>query len=502
MLTPESMPVNDRSRSYQSCLDNATLASDHTSPNSCNAEWHVEVDVKGQISTGKVEQGFSWSKLFKYMGPGWLMSVAYLDPGNLESDLQSGALAGYKLLWLLFWVHAAGLVIQILSARLGVVTNCHLAQLIRKNYTRRLSLGIWLFSQLAVIGSDIQEIIGTAIALRIIFHCRLWLGVLITASDTFVFMFLQQFGVRKIEIFLISLIAVMIGCFWIEMVVSKPRVGDILEGIIVPEIPSQAVVQAVGTIGAVIMPHNLYLHSALVMSRHLGDQPSTHKIREANYYFTIESAIALLTSFLINMAIVVVFAQVFYKPEQIVTQLPGLYDASNVLNESLGYYAKYLWAAGLLAAGQSSTLTGTLAGQYVVEGFFGAIFKKEWHRVAITRMISLVPSMAVALLAVERFDTMGEILNVLQSLCLPIVLIPILKLTSSDVIMTETFKSGRGFQILSWAISWVVIGFNAYLFGMFLEDCKWSWWMICFSGIYMLFVCYLVYIPLRIHDRC
>lgn len=150
--------------------------------------------------------------------------------------------------------------IQILSARLGVVTNRHLAQLINQTYSRPLSLAIWAFSQLAVIGSDIQEIIGTAIALKIIFGFSLWIGVMITATDTFIFMFLQQYGVRKIEAFLITLIVVMIGCFWVEMFLSKPQFGDLIEGIIVPEIPKQAVVQAVGTIGAVIMPHNLYLH--------------------------------------------------------------------------------------------------------------------------------------------------------------------------------------------------------------------------------------------------
>ncbi|KAJ8661446.1 hypothetical protein O0I10_002712 [Lichtheimia ornata] len=491
MAMDESTPIsNGRSHSYHA-------VSQDTSPDDPTDEWRVEIDVKGQIDTGNVdERGFSWTKLMQYTGPGWLMSVAYLDPGNLESDLQSGALAGYKLLWLLFWVHAAGLMIQILSARLGVVTNRHLAQLINQTYSRPLSLAIWAFSQLAVIGSDIQEIIGTAIALKIIFGFSLWIGVMITATDTFIFMFLQQYGVRKIEAFLITLIVVMIGCFWVEMFLSKPQFGDLIEGIIVPEIPKQAVVQAVGTIGAVIMPHNLYLHSALVMSRNLGANPSVRKLKEANFYFGIESAIALFTSFLINMAIVVVFAQVFYQPGQIVQSLPGLYDASNVLNKTLGHYAKYLWAAGLLAAGQSSTMTGTLAGQYVVEGFFGAIFKKEWHRVALTRMISLVPSMSVAVLAVERFDTMGEILNVLQSLCLPIVLVPILKLTSSTSIMTGQFRSSRAGRILAWLISWVVIGFNVYLFGMFLDDFNWSWWMVTLTGIYMMFVSYLIYTPL------
>lgn len=277
-----------------------------------------------------------------------------------------------------------GLAIQILAARLGVVTGKHLAQLIRQNYSRKLSFVIWLFSQLAIIGSDIQEIIGTAIALKIIFNFSLWIGVLITATDTFVFMFLQQYGIRKIEAFFMTLIAVMICSFWVEMFMSHPDVKQIFEGIVFPEIPEQAIVQAVGTIGAVIMPHNLYLHSALVMSRNLGTTPSNAKLREANFYFAIESGLALLTSFLINMAIVVAFAQVFYQPDRVVTDLPGLYDASSVLSNSLGYYAKYFWAAGLLAAGQSSmceskklqngllkllslvgTMTGTLSGQYV-----------------------------------------------------------------------------------------------------------------------------------------
>lgn len=271
-----------------------------------------------------------------------------------------------------------------MAARLGVVTGKHLAQLIRQNYSRKLSFVIWLFSQLAIIGSDIQEIIGTAIALKIIFSFSLWIGVLITATDTFVFMFLQQYGIRKIEAFFMTLIAVMICSFWVEMFMSHPDVKQIFEGIVFPEIPEQAIVQAVGTIGAVIMPHNLYLHSALVMSRNLGTTPSNAKLREANFYFAIESGLALLTSFLINMAIVVAFAQVFYQPDRVVTDLPGLYDASSVLSNSLGYYAKYFWAAGLLAAGQSSmceskklqngllkllslvgTMTGTLSGQYV-----------------------------------------------------------------------------------------------------------------------------------------
>ncbi|KAG2199327.1 hypothetical protein INT47_012961 [Mucor saturninus] len=464
-------------------------------------EWNVEIDVKGQVDTGdSVDDKFSIHKLMQYTGPGWLMAIAYLDPGNLESDLQSGAVAGCKLLWLLFWSHAAGLAMQILSARLGVVTQNHLAQLIRKNYSRSSSTAIWLFTQMAIIGSDIQEIIGTAIAIKIIFGTRLWVGVLITASDTFLFMWLQQYGVRKIEIFFMTLIGIMIACFWIEMFVSKPNIEMILKGILIPQIPKEATVQAVGMVGAVIMPHNMFLHSALVMSRNIGTVPTDKKKKEANYYFAIESALALFISYLINLAIVVVFAQVFYKPGQALMELPGLYDASEVLSKTLGKNAKYFWALGLLAAGQSSTMTGTMAGQYVVEGFLGAIFKKQWHRIALTRSIALIPSMLVAVLAVDHFDTMGEFLNVLQSLCLPTAIIPILKLTASSQIMTHTFKNSRITNYVCWMISFIVIGFNVYLFFNYLQELHWPPYAVLFSIIYFSFVLYLIWIPLEVSE--
>ncbi|RCH99355.1 hypothetical protein CU098_001065, partial [Rhizopus stolonifer] len=210
------------------------------------------INIKGQVNTVLEDSNdaFSLKKLLKYTGPGWLMAIAYLDPGNLESDLQAGAIAGYKLLWLLFWSHVAGLAIQILSAKLGVVTQNHLAQLVRKNYRLPAASAIWLFTQLAIIGSDIQEIIGTAIAIKIIFGIQLWVGVMITATDTFFFMWLQQYGVRKIEVFFITLIGIMVACFGIEMFASHPSFESILQGIVVPEIPPEARVQAVGMVGA------------------------------------------------------------------------------------------------------------------------------------------------------------------------------------------------------------------------------------------------------------
>ncbi|CAO3619035.1 unnamed protein product [Cunninghamella blakesleeana] len=491
--TTKTKLLNGSNTKYQS-IPNGNNDSNASSSNSSNSSdtWEVEIDIKDQIYIEDTDdnQWFSFNKLLQYTGP------AYLDPGNL-SDLQAGSVAGYKLLWLLFWCHIAGLAIQTLAIRLGVVTNKHLAQHVQQQYNKPTALLIWVFTQCAIIGSDIQEIVGTAIALKILFGFQLWIGVLITATDTFFFMFLQQYGVRKIEIFFITLIAVMIICFWIEMISSKPEIELIVKGMVIPSIPSNAAVQAVGMIGCLLMPHDMYLHSALVRSRNLGKQPSEKKKKEANFYFTLESGIALLTSYFINLSIVVVFAKVFYQPGQTLSQLPGLYDAAEVLQNSLGGYARYLWAGGLLAAGQSSTMTGTLAGQYVMEGFFGPIFKKQWHRVAITRSIALIPSMLVAVLAVEKFDTMGEILNVVQSLCLPMAVIPLLKLTGSSDIMTESFKNRPFLNNTCWIISWIVIGFNGYAFFTFAEEWESSTLMILFSLFYFSFVIYLTYSPLK-----
>ncbi|CAH1760829.1 19216_t:CDS:2 [Entrophospora sp. SA101] len=385
--------------------------------------------IKAEIDTGDVQNKFSWSKLWKYTGPGFLMSIAYLDPGNLEADLQTGAVA-------------AGLLIQCLSARVGVVTGMHLAQLIKKYYSRPISTILWIITEIAIIGSDIQEIVGTAIALKIIFGLPLWVGTLLTAMDTFTFMLLQNYGVRKLEAFFMLLIGLMAACFWIEMFKSDPDVGGIITGMLLPSVPSTAVIQAVAMIGA-------------VMTRKT-DPSSKAKLKEANFYFAIESGIALLCSYLINMAIVVVFGTIFYKPDGNSPHLPGLYDAADALTKTLGKGARYLWAFGLLAAGQSSTMTGTLAGQYVMEGFFGKIFTNPWQRVAITRGIALVPSMMVAVLAVENFDTMGEFLNVLQSLCLPTALIPILKIISSKNIMGKSFQANYFWRIVSWLLASII----------------------------------------------
>ncbi|KAG2237607.1 hypothetical protein INT48_004510 [Thamnidium elegans] len=439
-----------------------------------------ELDIKPEVDTGTVSEScFSFRKLWKYTGPGWLMSIAYLDPGNLESDLQTGAVAGTKLLWLLFWSHVIGLIFQLLSARLGTITGKHLAQLIRQSYTTRLTVVLWAFAQIAIIGADILEIVGTAVALHILLRLPLWAGVLMTATDTFTFMMIQRYGIRRLEAFFMVLIAVMAICFWVELVQSNPNVKEILHGVLVPIIPKNAEFQAVAMLGAVVMPHNMFLHSALVMSRDLGKQPSIRKLKEANFYFAIESILALSVIIIIIILkyILLTNAIVFYKPDQLgPIKLPGLDDADIGLSGTLGSAAKYLWAAGLLAAGQSSTMTSTLAGQFVTEGFFGDIFKKDWHRVAATRSISLVPGMLVAIFAVDHFDTMGELLNVLQ-------------------------RPSKLLQIICWILTLVVISFDIFLFVKHATDILTSVIIGVTGTIYIAFLIYLVWKPLQETDN-
>lgn len=262
--------------------------------------------------------------LWKFTGPGWLMSIAYLDPGNLEADLQSGAYTGYQLLWMLFWATIAGLLLQILAARLGVVTGKNLAQMCRLEYSRPVSNLLWVMTETAIIGSDIQEVLGSAIALKLLFGLDLWVGCLITGLDTFTFLIIHAYGVRKLEAFFAALIFTMMVCFFVNFGFTGPQWmggpwnvdgGGILLGTLVPTVNDYAVIQAVGILGAVIMPHNIYLHSALVQSRNI-NRKNPQAVEEACKYNAIESAVALIVSFFINAAVVTVFARGFYADGQ------------------------------------------------------------------------------------------------------------------------------------------------------------------------------------------
>ncbi|XP_055326953.1 protein Malvolio-like isoform X3 [Sitodiplosis mosellana] len=470
------------------------------------------------------QEGFSFRKLWAFTGPGFLMSIAYLDPGNIESDLQSGVVARYRLLWVLLTATVLGLVMQRLAARLGVVSGLHLAEMCYRQYKTFPRLVLWIMTEIAIIGSDMQEVIGTAIALFLLSNkfIPLWAGTLITIIDTFSFLMLDKYGLRKLELLFGFLISVMAVTFGYEYIVSAPSQIDVMEGMFIPwckDCGSKELLQAVGIVGAVIMPHNLYLHSALVKSRDV-DRRDSAKVRDANMYFFIEASIALFVSFIINVFVVSVFAHgLFNQTNNNVVQMcknnssplyaealdlfgkstdlvdADLYKGGIFLGCSFGIAAMYIWAVGILAAGQSSTMTGTYAGQFAMEGFLNLQWAR-WKRVFVTRLIAIVPTFCVAYFSdIRDLTGMNDVLNAVMSLQLPFAVIPTIAFTSSVAIMGE-FVNGIGNKIVSVLLFILVIAINITFVVDRLNDADldWGWFtlVIIFSVLYILFNIYLV----------
>ncbi|KAH6781108.1 NRAMP metal ion transporter 2 [Perilla frutescens var. hirtella] len=409
---------------------------------------------------------FSFKKLWMFTGPGFLMSIAFLDPGNLEGDLQAGAIAGYSLLWLLMWATAMGLLIQLLSARIGVATGRHLAELCRDEYPNWARIVLWFMAEVALIGADIQEVIGSAIAIQILSRgfLPLWVGVLITAADCFIFLLLENYGVRKLEAMFAVLIFTMGLSFAWMFADAKPSGKELLIGLLVPKLSSRTIRQAVGVVGCVIMPHNVFLHSALVQSRQI-DPNKKGQVQEALNYYSIESSAALFVSFIINLCVTTVFAKGFYGSKQAKTI--GLVNAGQYLEEKYGgglFPILYVWGIGLLAAGTSSTITGTYAGQFIMGGFLNLRLKKSL-RALITRSCAIIPTIIVALVfnkSESSLDVLNEWLNVLQSIQIPFALIPLLTLVSKEQLM-GVFKMGPILGRAAWTVAGLVIVINGYL---------------------------------------
>ncbi|KAL9276024.1 Metal transporter Nramp3-like protein [Drosera capensis] len=442
---------------------------------------------------------FSWAKLWAFTGPGFLMSIAFLDPGNLEGDLQAGAAAGDTLLWLLLWATAMGLLIQAMAARLGVATGRNLAELCRDEYKGWVRLVLWVMAEVALVGADIQEVIGSAVAIRVLSGGRvpLWGGVVITAVDCFIFLFLENYGIRKLEAVFAVLIGTMAISFGWMFGETKPNGKELLLGILVPKLSSRTIRQAVGLVGCVIMPHNVFLHSALVQTRDI-DHSNRGQVQEAINYYTIESTIALALSFVINLFVTTVFAKAFYgMPE---ADTIGLGNAGYYLQEKFGggmFPILYIWAIGLLAAGQSSTITGTYAGQFIMGGFLNLRLKK-WLRSLITRSCAIIPTIIVALAfdsSDGTLDVLNEWLNVLQSLQIPFALIPLLCLVSKEEIV-GVFKIGPVLKMISWLVAALVMVINGYLmidfFSSEVQGVMFGSIICVFTAAYATFILYLV----------
>ncbi|KAH1072996.1 hypothetical protein J1N35_025324 [Gossypium stocksii] len=431
--------------------------------------------------------------------PVFLMSIAFSDPGNLEGDLQAGAIAGYSLLWLLMWTTAMGLLVQLLAARLGVAIGKHLAELCSEEYPTWARMVLWwVMAELALIGADIQEVIGSAIVIKILSNgaLPLWAGVLITASDCFIFLFLENYGVRKLEAFFAVRIATMtvslLGCS-----VKQNQVAPSFFTVTNSAPFSKTIKQAVGVVGCIIMPHNVFLQSALVQSPEI-DSKKKGQVQEALNYYSIESTAAIIISFIINLFVTTVFAKAFYDTE-IATGI-GLGNAGQYLEEKHGgglLPILYIWAIGLLAAGQSSTITGTYAGQFIMGGFLKLKLKK-WVRALITRSCAIIPTIIVALVfdsSEAALETLNEWLNVLQSIQIPFALIPLLCLVSKEQIM-GAFRIGHVLKTVAWTVAALVIVINGYLllnfFSSEVSGLMFTSIVSAFTGAYLAFIIYLV----------
>ncbi|KAI5712878.1 hypothetical protein M8J76_001966 [Diaphorina citri] len=480
----------------------------------------VRVDEKGsRVQIPDVESGsFSFTKLWAFTGPGFLMSIAYLDPGNIESDLQSGTTAEYKLLWILLSATILGLVMQRLSARLGVVTGHHLAEMCYRQYKTFPRIFVWIMMEIAIIGSDMQEVIGTAIALYLLSNrfIPLWVGVLITVIDTFTFLLLDKYGLRKLEFMFGCLITVMAFSFGYEFFIVQPEGVRVIEGLFIPWCENcghNELMVAVGVVGAVIMPHNLYLHSGLVKSREV-NRADKVKVKEANFYFFIESCVALTVSFIINVFVVSVFAHGLYNKTNIEVREVcaakdspytdtfannsnpfevDIYKGGVFLGCQFGLIAMYIWAIGILAAGQSSTMTGCYAGQFAMEGFLNLQWSR-WKRVLFTRAVAILPTFFVASYSnMEDLTSMNDILNTVMSLQLPFAVLPTIAFTSNPNIMGD-FVNSTGTKVVTLCLSAVIITINSTFFYDLLSRNheELSWIIIGFLLVYGIFYVIMV----------
>ena len=416
------------------------------------------------------DKGSFWRKLLVYAGPGYLVSVGYMDPGNWATDLAGGAKFGYTLLSVILISNLMAILLQALCVKLGVATGRDLAQACRDNFSPRVSFCLWILCEIAIAACDLAELIGSAIALQLLFGIPLALGVCITALDVFIVLFLQSKGFRYIEALVITIITVIGGCFIAELIFARPDLGGVLQGFI-PQTEvvrnPEALYLAIGILGATVMPHNLYLHSSIVQTRAWQDTPK--KKWEAIKFGTIDSTIALSLALFINAAILILAAATFHFAGY--QEVAEIQDAYKLLSPLLGVApASAIFAIALLASGQNSTLTATMAGQIVMEGFL-QIRLKPWLRRLLTRLVAIVPALLTIIFFGEGSTTSLLILSqVILSLQLSFAVIPLIMFTSDRRLMGE-FVNPRWLKVLAYAIATIIVGLNSWL----LLQTFWGW---------------------------
>ena len=402
-----------------------------------------------------------WRKIFAFAGPGYLVAVGYMDPGNWATDLAGGSLFGYTLLTVILMSNMMAILLQGLSSKLGIVTGRDLAQACRDHYSTPVVWFLWVICELAIAACDLAEVIGSAIALNLLFGIPLTFGIALTALDVMIVLYLQNKGFRLLEALVIALVATVGICFLFEIILSSPPLGAVLKGFI----PTTQVVTnpamlyvAVGILGATVMPHNLYLHSSIVQTRRYEETSEGKK--EAVKFAFIDSTIALSFALFINAAILIVAAATFHTSGN--SDVAEIQDAYKLLTPLLGAGASTMFAFALLASGQNSTLTGTLAGQIVMEGFLN-IRLRPWLRRLITRSIAIIPAAIVAILYGESGTAKLLVLSqVVLSMQLSFAVFPLVRFTSDRVKMGE-FANPTWLKSLAYLVAVVIAGLNIWL---------------------------------------
>jgi manganese transport protein len=398
-----------------------------------------------------------FKRFLAFAGPAYLISAGYMDPGNWATDIEGGSRFGYQLLWVFLISNLMAVLLQTLAARLGIVTGRDLAQACREEYPKPIAFILWILCEVAIAACDLAEVLGTAIGLNLLLGLPLIIGVVLTGFDTMLFLLIQNFGIRKMEFFIVLLVLITGMCFGVEIFFSKPVISELAKGFI-PRLNSESLYVAIGILGATVMPHNLYLHSALVQTR-LVEQTEQGK-RQACKFNLIDTAIALNAAFLINAAILILSSSVFFKNGVIVTEIQ---QAHSLLTPILGTtLASTLFATALLASGQSSTLTGTYAGQIVMEGFLHFKMRPVLRRL-ITRMLAIIPAVIVIASSGDKGTYNLLILSqVILSLQLPFAVIPLIQITSDKEKM-KTFTNTLWIKIVSWVSAIIIVALNVRL---------------------------------------
>lgn len=436
---------------------------DHNSPDQLTIRKSLpEVFSSIRIPTA----GGNWRKMLAFFGPAYMVSVGYMDPGNWATDIAGGSQFGYKLLWVLLMSNIMAILLQSLSARLGIVRGLDLAQASKESYPRSINFVLYILAEIAIAACDLAEVLGMAIGLQLLFRIPLVWGVCLTFLDTFLLLLLINKGMRLMEAFILALVTIIGLAFLLEVLMAKPNLGEIVTGFVPMIQNSSALYISIGIIGATVMPHNLYLHSSLVQSRKI--KRKTNKIKEAIKFNFIDSLVALNLAFFVNSAILILAAATFYKIGMY--GVSEIQDAYKFLQPLLGnHWAPILFAIALIASGQSSTLTGTLAGQIVMEGYLNLRIQ-PWIRRMMTRLLAIIPAVLTIIYLGDHY--VGKLLvlsQVILSLQLGFAVIPLIHFVSDKQKMGE-FVISKFLIVCSWIIAGIIVFLNARLVVQEISD--------------------------------